>query len=119
MAADWPSRLGARRGAMRGRPESQMAVQALGVGIGIAALADAGPDFQGVLPPLLDRLAAGLRCLWFVNLITFMHGIDRIDGVEAGSLGIGLVLVGAVAAWRGRGGDRGEPVAWQAASRAL
>ena len=75
-----------------------------------------GRSFQGLLPSLLDRLAAGLLWLWFVNLFTFMDGID---GVEAGSLGIGLVLVGAVAAWRGRGGDRGEPVAWQAASRAL
>ena len=116
MAADWPSRLNARRGVLRGPPESQMAVQALGVGIGIAALANAGPVIRGLLPPFLDRVAAGLRWLWFVNLFTFMDGID---GVEAGSLGIGLVLVGAVAAWRGWGGDRGEPVAWQAASRAL
>ena len=76
----------------------RLVVQALGVGIGIAALADAGPVFQGLLPPLLDRLAAGLLWLWFVNLFTFMDDIDGIAGVEAGSLGIGLVLVGVVAA---------------------
>jgi len=37
--------------------------------------------------------------LWFVNLFNFMDGIDGIAGVEASSLGIGLVLVGAMAAW--------------------
>ncbi len=83
----------------------RLAVQALAVGIGVAAMGpmggDAGPVFQGLLPPLLDRLAAGLLWLWFVNLFNFMDGIDGIAGVEAGSVGIGLVLVGAVAAWPG------------------
>ncbi len=83
----------------------RLAFQALGVGIGVAAMdgamADAGPVFQGLLPPLLDHLVAGLLWLWFVNLFNFMDGIDGIAGVEAGSLGIGLVLVGAVAAWPG------------------
>lgn len=46
-------------------------------------------------------MAAGLRWLWFVNLFTFMDGIDGIAGVEAGSFGIGPVLAGAVAAWPG------------------
>ncbi len=40
----------------------RLAVQALAVGFGIAAMGDAGLVFQGLLPPLLDRLAAGL--LW-------------------------------------------------------
>ncbi len=79
----------------------RLAVQALAVGLGIAAMDGAGPVFQGLLPPLLDRLAAGLLWLWFVNLFNFMDGIDGIAGVEAGSLGLGLVLVGAVAAWPG------------------
>ena len=69
--------------------------------IRIAAMDGVGLVFQGLLPPLLDRLAAGLLWLWFVNLFNFMDGIDGIAGVEAGSLGIGLVLVGAVAAWPG------------------
>lgn len=117
----------------------RLAVQALGVGIGIATLANAGPVFQGLLPPLLDRLAVGLLWLWLVKQFTFMDGIDGIAGVEAGSFGIGLgggfdfargtrgkdstasasELGNGEATWRGRGGDRGEPVAWQAASRAL
>ena len=79
----------------------RLAVQGLAVGLGIAAMGDAGRVFQGLLPPLLDHLAAGLLWLWFVNLFNFMDGIDGIAGVEAGSLGIGLVLVGALAAWPG------------------
>ena len=79
----------------------RLAVQALAVGLGIAAMDGAGPVFQGLLPPLLDRLAAALLWLWFVNLFNFMDGIDGIAGVEASSLGIGLVLVGAVLAWPG------------------
>ena len=79
----------------------RLAVQTLAVGLGIAAMDGAGLVFQGLLPPLLDRLAAGLLWLWFVNLFNFMDGIDGIAGVEAGSLGLGLVLVGAVLVWPG------------------
>ncbi len=79
----------------------RLMVQALAVGIGIAAMDGAGPVFQGLLPPLLDRLATGILWLWFINLFNFMDGIDGISGVEAGSLGVGLVLVGAVSAWPG------------------
>ena len=79
----------------------RLAVQALAVGLGIAAMDGAGQVFQGLLPPLLDRLATALLWLWFVNLFNFMDGIDGIAGVEASSLGLGLVLVGAVAAWPG------------------
>ncbi len=79
----------------------RLAVQALAIGLGTAAMDGAGPVFQGLLPPLLDRLAAALLWLWFVNLFNFMDGIDGIAGVEASSLGIGLLLVGAVLAWPG------------------
>ncbi len=79
----------------------RLAVQVLAVGLALAAMDGAGPVFQGLLPPLLDRLAAGFLWLWFVNLFNFMDGIDGIAGVEAGSLGLGLMLVGAVAAWPG------------------
>ncbi len=87
---------------LRGLPVVlRLAVQALAVGLGIVAMDGAGSVFQGLLPPLLDRLAAGLLWLWFVNLFNFMDGIDGIAGVEAGSLSLGLVLVGTVAAWPG------------------
>jgi UDP-N-acetylmuramyl pentapeptide phosphotransferase/UDP-N-acetylglucosamine-1-phosphate transferase len=81
----------------------RLMVQALAVGFGIAGMDGAGPVFQGLLPPLVDRLAAGLLWLWFVNLFNFMDGIDGIAGVEAGALGIGLVAAGAVAGWPGPG----------------
>jgi UDP-N-acetylmuramyl pentapeptide phosphotransferase/UDP-N-acetylglucosamine-1-phosphate transferase len=67
--------------------------QALAVAVALFAMADAGPLFQGLLPPLLDRLAAGLLWLWFINLFNFMDGIDGITGVEAIAVGLGLGLV--------------------------
>ncbi len=77
----------------------RLAVQALAVAIGLAAMEGGGAVFQGLLPPLLDRVAAALLWLWFVNLFNFMDGIDGIAGVEASSLGLGLVLVGVLAGW--------------------
>jgi UDP-N-acetylmuramyl pentapeptide phosphotransferase/UDP-N-acetylglucosamine-1-phosphate transferase len=49
--------------------------------------------FQGWLPLPLDRIAAGLLWVWFVNLFNFMDGIDGIAGVETISLGIGVAIV--------------------------
>ena len=49
--------------------------------------------FQGILPPILDRAAAGLLWVWFANLYNFMDGIDGITGVETTSLGIGVAIV--------------------------
>lgn len=51
---------------------------------------------QGILPFWLDRAATLVAWLWFVNLYNFMDGIDGITGVETASLGLGLVLVGAL-----------------------
>ena len=68
-------------------------IQIAAVGIGLVALADAGPVFQGLLPPLFDRLAAALLWLWFVNLFNFMDGIDGLAGVEAIAVATGLALV--------------------------
>lgn len=75
----------------------RLLAQAAAVVAGLAVL-DGGPVFQGLLPPWLDLLAAGLAWVWFVNLTNFMDGIDGITGVEAASIGIGLALVGAPAA---------------------
>jgi UDP-N-acetylmuramyl pentapeptide phosphotransferase/UDP-N-acetylglucosamine-1-phosphate transferase len=77
----------------------RLAVQALAVGLGLAAMTGTEGVFQGLLPPLVDRVAAALLWLWFVNLFNFMDGIDGLSGVEAGSIGIGLVLVGVLAGW--------------------
>lgn len=49
-----------------------------------------GPFFQGLLPPVLDKLAAGIIWLWFVNLFNFMDGIDGISVIESLTIGLGI-----------------------------
>ena len=71
----------------------RLAVQAGAVALGMIAMEGAGPVFQGFLPPVLDRIAAGVLWLWFVNLFNFMDGIDGISGVEAICIVLGLVLI--------------------------
>lgn len=71
----------------------RLAVQAVAVTLALSMFQDAGLVFQGILPPILDRLAAGILWLWFINLFNFMDGIDGISGVETVSLGGGLALV--------------------------
>lgn len=66
------------------------------VGVCLYGARDMGPVFQGLLPPLWDRLLAGLIWLWFINAFNFMDGIDGISGVESGAIGIGLFLTGVV-----------------------
>lgn len=46
--------------------------------------------FQGLLPPLADRIAAGLLWVWFINLYNFMDGIDGLAGVETVTICTGL-----------------------------
>ncbi|MBL8687614.1 MAG: glycosyltransferase family 4 protein [Rhodospirillaceae bacterium] len=75
----------------------RLLAQIVAVAAGLAVL-DGDLVFQGLLPPALDLIAAGLAWVWFVNLMNFMDGIDGITGVEAASIGIGLALVGAPAA---------------------
>src|SRR5258708_96927 len=75
---------------------TRLIVQAAAVAVGLWALADSGPVFQGALPAWLDRAAAGFLWLWFVNLFNFMDGIDGITGVETLSLGLGLALLAAM-----------------------
>lgn len=71
----------------------RLGAQALAVAFGLIAMSDAGLVFQGILPPVLDRLLAGLCWLWFVNLFNFMDGIDGITGVETTSVALGLAVV--------------------------
>lgn len=54
--------------------------------------------FQGLLPPFVDRVAAGLLWLWFVNLYNFMDGIDGIAGVETLAIAIGASVCATLAA---------------------
>jgi UDP-N-acetylmuramyl pentapeptide phosphotransferase/UDP-N-acetylglucosamine-1-phosphate transferase len=57
----------------------------------------------GLLPLPLDRFAATIVWLWFVNLFNFMDGIDGITGGSAAAMGIGLMLV-----WLRHGPDQLE-----------
>jgi UDP-N-acetylmuramyl pentapeptide phosphotransferase/UDP-N-acetylglucosamine-1-phosphate transferase len=68
------------------------------VAVGLLAFAGEGPIFRGLLPLSLDRAAAGLLWLWFLNLFNFMDGIDGIAGGESAALGIGVALVAWLAA---------------------
>ncbi len=65
--------------------------------LGLLALGGAGSVSQGLLPPLFDKILAGLAWLWFVNLFNFMDGIDGIAGAETLSLGLGVALVALAA----------------------
>ncbi len=83
---------------LRGLPAAlRFAAQAAAVALGLSGFAGAGWVFQGLLPPIVDRAAAALLWLWFINLFNFMDGIDGISGVEASSVGIGLALVALLA----------------------
>ena len=72
-------------------------VLAVAVGLWAAAVGDAPPVFQGLLPDWLDAIATGILWLWFLNLFNFMDGIDAIAGSEAAAIGVGVALVGLVA----------------------
>ena len=89
-------------------PAPRLVAQAVAVAVGLVALPGAGPVFQGIFPPALDALFAGLVWLWFVNLFNFMDGIDGISGVESVSVGAGLCLVGPGFCRRCVGGSAGS-----------
>jgi UDP-N-acetylmuramyl pentapeptide phosphotransferase/UDP-N-acetylglucosamine-1-phosphate transferase len=92
---------------LRGMPALQRLLwQILAVALGCLVLPET-PVFQGVLPPLADRLAAGFCWLWFINLFNFMDGIDGITVVEAGTIGLGITLVTAVMGGAGGVGGAG------------
>ncbi len=83
---------------LRGLPPlPRLSVQIAAVALGLAALSQEGLIFQGLLPPVLDGLAAAVCWLWFVNLFNFMDGIDGLAGAEAASIGFGLFFVAIVA----------------------
>jgi UDP-N-acetylmuramyl pentapeptide phosphotransferase/UDP-N-acetylglucosamine-1-phosphate transferase len=74
-------------------PALRLVVQALAVAIGMAFLPGAGTVFQDLLPPSLDRVAAAILWLWFVNAFNFMDGIDGIAGTEAAAIAAGIALL--------------------------
>ena len=73
-------------------PAVRLGAQCAAVALGIVAALPEGAVFQGWLPAGLDRAAAALLWVWFVNLYNFMDGIDGIAGSETAAIGIGLAL---------------------------
>ncbi len=83
--------------------------------LGILALPDGTLVFQGLLPPLFDRIAAALLWVWFLNLYNFMDGIDGITCTETIFLGLGITASLLLA---GLGGDAVPQLALAAAAGA-
>jgi len=65
--------------------------------IGVLALPDGALVFQGLLAPPLDRAAAVLLWVWFVNLYNFMDGIDGITCAETVCVSLGVLGVSLLA----------------------
>lgn len=93
----------------------RFAAHVAAVTLGLAFLPE-GQIFQGLLPVPLDRAAAALLWVWFVNLYNFMDGIDGITGCETACLGTGVALV---LGWAGTSGSGTAAIALCVAAGAL
>jgi len=71
----------------------RLAAHLIAAALGAAYLLGPAPVFQGLLPPLADRVIAVLLWAWFINLYNFMDGIDGITCVETIAIGLGVVLI--------------------------
>ena len=71
----------------------RLAAHLIAAALGAAYLLGPAPVFQGLLPPLADRIAATLLWTWFINLYNFMDGIDGITCVETIAIGLGVMLI--------------------------
>src|SRR5581483_3090267 len=76
-------------------PATRLIPQILVVLLSLDLMRFGGPVTQFWLPPMLDRVVAGLAWLWFINLFNFMDGADGLTGSEAAAIGAGIVLVAA------------------------
>ena len=61
--------------------------------LGVWLLPQGVTVFQGLLPLALDRVAATLLLVWFINLYNFMDGIDGITGIETACISLGAAWV--------------------------
>ena len=92
-AVSWLDDIRGPRGLSR---SVRLGVQCAAVALGIVLAMPGGAVFQGWLPLPLDRAAAALVWVWFVNLYNFMDGIDGIAGSETAAIGVGLALFAAL-----------------------
>lgn len=78
-------------------PFIRLAAHAVAIAAILSLVPLPGRIFQGLLPPTVELVLAGLIWLWFVNLFNFMDGIDGISGIETVTIGLGIVTVSLVA----------------------
>jgi len=79
---------------LRGLPQiTRFAVQTVAVFIILLLRPESEEFFQGLLPPTLDALIAGILWIWFINLFNFMDGIDGITGIETIVIGVGIAII--------------------------
>jgi UDP-N-acetylmuramyl pentapeptide phosphotransferase/UDP-N-acetylglucosamine-1-phosphate transferase len=76
-------------------PAVRLSAQCAAVASGIVAMPE-GAVFPFWLPFWLDRAAAALLWVWFINLYNFMDGIDGLAGTETAAIGIGLALFAVI-----------------------
>jgi UDP-N-acetylmuramyl pentapeptide phosphotransferase/UDP-N-acetylglucosamine-1-phosphate transferase len=89
-------------GDLRGQPPLlRLGVQVAAVALGLVALADLPPLFQGWLPRPLDLALGGLLWLWFMNLFNFMDSGDAVAGGQALTIGLGLAAIAIDHDWVG------------------
>ncbi len=96
-------------------PAIRLAGQAAAVTAALIAVPLPGAVFWDGLPPVVDRIAAGVLWVWYINLFNYMDGIDGISGVETASTGIGVALAALLAGLAGPLGAFG----WVAAAAAV
>ncbi|MGO1119592.1 MraY family glycosyltransferase [Rhodovibrionaceae bacterium A322] len=82
-------------------PAPRFLAQIAAVMLGLGAMGDTGPLFQGLLPLWLDLLLSAFAWLWFINLFNFMDGIDGITGTQSASIALGLSLLAWLGSWSG------------------
>ena len=73
-------------------PAIRLGVQALAVGLCLAAIAPEA-RLAPALPIWLERAVLGLGWLWFVNLFNFMDGIDGLAGSETIVIAAGYLVL--------------------------
>ncbi|MEA1937830.1 MAG: glycosyltransferase family 4 protein [Pseudomonadota bacterium] len=78
-------------------PAARLVAQGAAVAAGLTVVPENAMIFQGWLPMFWDRMFTGLAWLWFINLFNFMDGIDGLAGSEATMVGIGWIMIAAMA----------------------
>lgn len=74
-------------------PALRFGVQIVTVGVGLTGLDADQHVFGGYLPFFVDRVAAGICWLWFINLFNFMDGIDGLAATETIAVCLGVILL--------------------------